>query len=331
MTTPDAPPQSPVHFGNSKSRVLVTGATGFIGQLLVRALLADGHEVVFLTRQRSVLFEGPVGSEKKVKSIHRMEDLPESYLIDVIINLAGARILGWRWTEARKKILLASRVQLTQRIIEWVAKAEYKPKLLLSASAIGYYGIQPQGDKTPLNEQSSSQPIFMSELCQQWEAVAQTANHFSVPVAIMRFGLVLGKKGALPMMLLPIKLGLGGALGSGEQWISWIHVHDVLRAIAHVWQLHYQVEPQVNHDPAKTSFYNFTAPEVVTQKQFSQIAAKILHRPCVIPTPAWPMRLALGEQADLLLEGQFVEPKRLLETQFEFSFPDLCSALKNLV
>jgi uncharacterized protein len=318
---------SSIHFSNTKSRVLVTGATGFIGRLLVRALLADGHEVVVLTRQTSVLFDGPMGSEKKVKSIQRMEELPVSYVIDVIINLAGARILGWRWTQSRKKILLESRVKLTQKIIEWIAKAQHKPTLFLSASAIGYYGIQPQGDNTPLNEQSPSQPIFMSELCQQWEGVAQTANHFSVPVIIMRFGLVLGKQGALPMMLLPIKLGLGGALGSGKQWLSWIHVQDLLRAIAHVWQLH----SQTKDDVVKLPIYNFTAPEVVTQTQFSQTAATILHRPCVLSTPAWPMRLALGEQADLLLEGQFVEPKKLLETQFEFSYPDLHSALVNLI
>ena len=315
---------SPVHFSDKSESVLVTGATGFIGQLLVRALLADQQRVTILTRnpkQAAWLFDG------KVICIKSMLDLPASYPVDIIINLAGARILGWRWTKSRKKILRESRIALTNSIVDWIKRADQKPKLMLSTSAIGYYGIQQHGDDTVLTEDSPAQDIFMSQLCQEWEAAAQTVSSYGVQVIRMRFGLVFGQQGALPMMLLPIKLGLGGAMGSGKQWISWIHVHDILRAIAHLWQMQTRGDPKLSHD----GVINFTAPETVTQLTFSQTAAAILHRPCIIPTPSFPMRVALGEQADLLLEGQRVAPSQLLKAGFTFSYPDLNSAIKNLV
>ncbi|MFZ6722676.1 TIGR01777 family oxidoreductase [Undibacterium sp. Ji49W] len=309
-----------IHFSDQSEQVLVTGATGFIGTLLVKALLADGQQVTVLSRnpkQANWKFDG------KVKAIATMQDLPANQRVDVIINLAGERILGWRWSEKRKAELRQSRTGLTKQIIEWINKADSKPRLLLAASAIGYYGIQARGDDRELTENAEPQSIFMSELCQEWEQANQAASTCGVKVARMRLGVVLGQQGALGMMLLPIKLGLGGALGSGKQWQSWIHVHDVLRGIAHIWQH----EASLPLD----STYNFTAPESVTQKQFSTIAARVLRRPCILPTPAWPMRLMLGEQADLLLEGQRVAPARLLEEGFRFDYPDLRSALKDLI
>jgi len=310
---------SPVHFSDTSEQVLVTGATGFIGSLLVKALLADGQQVTILSRnpkQASWKFDG------RVRVIASMQELPAKQRVDVIINLAGARILGWRWSEKRKLELRKSRTGLTKEITTWIDKAESKPRLLLAASAIGYYGIQAQGDDRELDESAAPQAIFMSELCQEWEQANQAASAYGVKVARMRLGVVLGQQGALGMMLLPIKLGLGGALGSGKQWQSWIHVHDVLRGIAHLWQH----EDSLPLDNA----YNFTAPEAVTQKQFSTIAASVLHRPSFFPTPGWPMRLILGEQADLLLEGQRVVPARLLESGFAFEYPDLRSAVINL-
>lgn len=310
---------SMIHFSDKSEQVLVTGATGFIGSLLVKALLADGQQVTILSRnpkQASWKFDG------RVRVIASIQELSSNQRIDVIINLAGARILGWRWSEKRKAELRQSRTGLTKQITEWISHAESKPRLLLAASAIGYYGIQTQGDDRELTESVAPQSIFMSELCQEWEQANQLASAYGVKVAKMRFGLVLGQQGALGMMLLPIKLGLGGALGSGKQWQSWIHVHDVLRGIAHLWQH----ETSLPLDSA----YNFTAPEVVTQKQFSTIAASVLHRPSFFPTPGWPMRLMLGEQADLLLEGQRVIPARLLSEGFVFDYPDLRSAISDL-
>jgi uncharacterized protein (TIGR01777 family) len=313
----------PLHFSDASESVLVTGATGFIGTLLVNALIADGQRVTVLTRnakKAAWTFNG------KVNCVESMSELPVNYPIDIVINLAGARVLGWWWTTSRQTALRKSRITLTQHIIDWIAKAEQKPKLLLSASAIGYYGIQAIGDDTELTEESPTQNIFMAKLCHDWELVAQSAQQYGVQVSCMRFGMVLGHQGPLPMLLLPIKLFLGGALGSGKQWMSWIHVDDLLRALAHIWKQAENSETKVLLKPA----YNFTAPETLTQLNFSKVAAKVLHRPCFFPTPGWPMRLALGEQADLLLEGQRVVPENLLASGFTFTYPDAESALRSL-
>ncbi|HWU96913.1 MAG TPA: TIGR01777 family oxidoreductase [Oxalicibacterium sp.] len=312
-----------IHFSDRRQNVLVTGATGFIGQNLIRALLANNHHVTILTRhpkQTAWLFDG------KVQCVEHMKYLLSSDRFDVIVNLAGARILGWRWTSARKNVLRNSRIELTQTIIDWIARSEVKPSLMLTASAIGYYGIQAKNDNAPLSESSPPQSIFMSTLCQEWESTAAKAEQYGVHVIRMRFGLVLGHQGALPMMMLPIKLGIGGRLGRGSQWFSWIHVQDLIRGIAHLWQLHESGQPQPLADA-----FNFTSSQTVTQKEFNQISAKTLHRPNWLPTPGILIRLILGEQADLLLEGQRVIPMKLNATGFSFNYPDLQSALKSLI
>jgi uncharacterized protein (TIGR01777 family) len=242
------------------------------------------------------------------------------------VNLAGARILGPRWSEGRKETLRKSRIGLTRRVVDWIARAQHKPRLFLSASAIGYYGIQKIGDQTALDENAPPQPMFMSDLCREWEEAAGAAAQYGVQVECTRFGLVLGKGGALPMMLLPIRLGLGGPLGGGRQWLSWIHVEDVVRGMAHRWRQALQAGEAGGGRGAT----NFTAPECVSQADFSRTAARIWHRPAFVPTPGWPMRLALGEQADLLLEGQRVVPARLEREGFVFRYPGLAQALQSL-
>lgn len=307
------------HFGPPGQQFLITGGTGFIGRLLVAALLANKQHVTVLTRQPR---QAQAGFPETVRCIAQMSELPPDQKIDVIINLAGARILGSRWSAARKQLLSDSRVGLTRSVVHWVARADHKPRLLLSTSAIGYYGVQPQGDDTLLTEDSPPQAIFMSQLCQQWEAAAQQAGAEGVRVACMRLGFVLGRQGSLPAMMLPVKLGLAGALGSGQQWLSWIHVQDVLRGMAFL----------CSNAELPAGAFNFTAPEPVHQKQFMQIAASVLKRPCFMPAlPGLPVKLLLGEQADLLLEGQRVVPARLQALGFRFSFPDPRSALKDLL
>lgn len=339
----------PLLFAGPQQRVLVTGATGFIGRLLVKALLNDEHAVVVLTRspqQAAMLFNGAV------RCVGSVDALAPSERIDVVINLAGARILGWRWTAARKAALRRSRVALTERVVAWIARAEHKPRLMLSASAIGYYGVQAMGDTTPLAEDAPPQPVFMSQLCQEWEAAARAAQAHGVQVACMRFGMVLGEQGALPPMLLPIRLGVGGPMGGGRQRLSWIHVDDLLRAMAHLWRVSVEGAGYTGAGNGASganvgsvgsaggggggrvtlrAAYNFTAPEQVSQAEFSRTAASLLGRPCFVPTPGWPVRLLLGEQADLLLEGQTVAPVRLLEEGFRFRYPDLRGALAALL
>jgi len=305
-------------FDGTRQTVLVTGATGFIGRALVPLLRAGGHHVIVLARDPKKAaweFNGAV------RAVGSMAQLAPTEIIDVVINLAGARILGWRWSDKRKAVLRRSRVALTQGVVDWIAAAPIKPRLVISASAIGYYGISPQGSDQVLNEASPPQPVFMSQLCQEWEAAAGRAREFGVPVALTRFGLVFGRGGALPSMLLPFRLGFGGRLGSGRQRMSWIHLHDLLRAMAHVWHLGAQAD----------GAWNFTAPQQPTQGEFAQAAAVALRRPCAVPTPAWPVRLLLGEQADLLLEGAAIAPARLLAGGFSFRYPTVGEALEDLV
>ncbi len=307
-------------FFTQPQQILVTGGTGFVGQHLIKALQTNGHHISVLTRNANTaqaLFNPAV---QVVTDFNQLQQP-----IDVIINLAGARILGQRWTTTRKAELYRSRVGLTDKLVAWLAQTPQKPKLLLGASAIGYYGIQAQGDNRALSESSAPQAIFMSELVQAWEQANAKASQYGVTVAVMRFGLVLGKDGgALPMMLLPIKLGLGGKMGSGQQWLSWIHIDDLVRAVAHISAL--SLASAASFTP-----YNFTSPEPVRQAEFTQTAARLLHRPAFIPLPALPVRLVLGEQADLLLEGQKVLPQALLDTHFSFSYPALNSALQAII
>jgi len=308
----------PVRFDGAPQTVLVTGATGFIGHSLVPALLASGHRVIVLSREpRKASWE--YGGA--VRAVARMSDLPPTENIDVIINLAGARILGWRWSEHRKAVLRGSRAGLTKDVVDWIAAAARKPRMMINASAIGYYGIQPQDSTQVLNEASPPQAIFMSQLCQEWEAAASRAREYGVPVALTRFGVVFGHGGALPGMLLPFRFGLGGRMGTGRQRNSWIHIHDLLSAMAHVWGSGAQAD----------GAWNFTAPEHPTQLEFAKAAATALHRPCLMPTPAWPVRLLLGEQSALLLDGAAIAPTRLLASGFTFRFPTIAKALSDLV
>jgi len=297
---------------------LITGGTGFIGQQLCRQLLDAGHELILLVRnpqKTASMFED------RVRSILSFDELPVSIKIDYIINLAGEPILGWPWTAKRKQKLLNSRILTTEKLVDWVAKATNKPKLLINASAIGYYGIQSLSDTSTFTEDSpASQNDFASQLCFAWEHAAQKITKSGTGLTILRFGVVLGNTGgALPRLLLPIQLFMGGRIGSGLQIFSWVHIEDLLRIMN--WVI-------VNN---KIGVYNAVAPNPLPQAELVSIATNVLHRPNWLPMPAWIMKLLLGEQSTLLVDGQRVMSTKLQADGFKFYYPNMQMALENLL
>lgn len=286
-------------------RVLITGGTGFIGQALVKALKDRGDEVVILSRS-------PASNPEVVTALEQVQ-LP----VDGIVNLAGAGIVDKRWTAARKQLLRDSRINTTAKLLQWIAQQSQRPSVLVSGSAIGYYGSQLS---QMLDE--GAQPVdgFTHQLCADWEAEASKATDLGVRVCLIRTGVVLGAGGALQKMLPPFRLGLGGPIASGQQWMSWIHLDDEVRAI--LWLL---------DNPTLQGAFNLTAPEPVTNAEFSAILGKVLHRPAFLPLPGMVLKLMLGEASELLLQGQRVIPAQLQASGFEFRYPALPSALNQLL
>ena len=293
-----------------KERVLVTGASGFIGSNLLDYLLEKDYEVIGLSRQKNLPKIHP-----HLTWIRALEELKHDR-IDYVVNLAGESIAQGRWTDTRKQKLIASRVETTTMLYQYLAKRNIQPKCIISGSAVGYYGIDPTEQWTECcNEQSAPQSIFMSELCQKWEQSARQDT--SQNTKIIRLGVVFGRgAGILPQMLFPIKMNLCGRIGSGRQPVVWVHIQDVLRAIEFL-MLHETTE----------QVFNVVSPEKVTQSAFAQTAAKILKRRPVLSLPAVVLKLLLGEQSQLVLNGQFVRPEALKAQGFEFKYPTLKEAL----
>ncbi|MCX7277736.1 MAG: TIGR01777 family oxidoreductase [Burkholderiales bacterium] len=316
-TTPhsSAPNVPPLH-------ILLTGGTGFLGQALCRALLLQGHRLTLWVRNAEKA-EALFGTA--VRHVTRLADVAPDDMPDVLLNFSGEPILGPRWSPQRKQQLHASRSGVTQALVDWVAASARKPRLLLSASAIGYYGIQAPGDAAALGEDAPPQPIFMSELCQRWERTAQGMAAHGVAVACVRLGVVLGLKGALPEMLRPFRLGVGTRMGRGDQVLTWVHLDDVVAGVLHLLaQLHQ------SPDMPPSGAYNLTAPHPVSQQEFTDTVCRVLHRPLALPVPAALLQLMLGEQACLLTEGQRVVPRRLLADGYHFRFERLEAALQDL-
>lgn len=292
-------------------KILVTGGTGFVGQSLCPALAADGHEVVILTRQPAPRL--PAGG---ISSVTRLDGLDASGFGGVV-NLAGAPIGDARWTETRKKLLLDSRINTTARLVEWMARAKRRPPVLVSASAVGYYGEQ--GDR-PVTEDTPPTPGFTHDLGAAWEREATKAGELGVRVCLMRIGVVLGEGGgALAKMLPAFRMGAGGRLGSGKHWFPWIHRADVT-AICQ-WLL--------ANDKARGA-YNVGAPNPVTNAEFTRALGRALGRPTVLPMPGAALKLLFGEMSELLLVSDRMLPKRLLDEGFTFRYPDLDRALTNI-
>jgi uncharacterized protein len=294
------------------SRILISGVSGPIGAALLPSLKQRGHKVVRLVR-------GAAMSNDEISWDPAKPIAPESVsAFDAVIHLAGETIVG-RWSAAKKKRILESRSVGTRNLAEALAKAPKRPRTFISASAIGYYGNR--GEEL-LREDSSSGQDFLSEVCRQWEGATEPARQSGIRTASMRFGVILSTEGgALRQMLLPFRLGLGGRIGDGRQWWSWIHVNDVGGAIYHV------MKTDLVHGPV-----NVVAPRPVRNAEFTQALARVLHRPAMFPVPAFAARLAFGEMADeLLLASQRVEPAKLVASGYPFQHSDLHNALQEIL
>lgn len=292
-------------------RILITGGTGFIGHHLVNKLLECNHDITVLTRKpisAQSLFSGRVTPWTTLSSW-----LP-SIKFDAVINLAGAPIIDKAWTHKRKQILKDSRIGITQQLIVAMEEAITKPSVFLSGSAIGIYG---DTGASLCTEASSLATDFAAQLCHEWENTAAIAETIGVRTCLLRTGLVLHKSGGLlKKMQLPFSLGLGSRLGSGNQIMSWIHLNDYLEALSYLL-----------HTPSCQGPYNLTAPHPVSNTEFTATLAKSLGRRALLTTPAWALKLALGERSSLLLGGQRVVPEQLLSQGFCFRLPHLREAL----
>ena len=295
--------------------ILITGGTGFLGSALTHKLLQAQYDVVVLSRSVEKV-RHTFGD--RVQALARIEDLPKASQFKAVVNLAGAGILDQRWSDARKQVLRDSRIKLTEKLVQWMKDADNPPEVLISGSAIGFYGDQ--GDET-LTEQSPPKPDFAQQLCADWEASALKAESAGVRVCLIRTGLVLGKGGGmLQRMLLPFRLGLGGAIGCGKQWMSWVHIEDWIGIVL----------AMIEH-PSMRGPYNATAPGPVTNREFSATLAAVLKRPMLLPMPATVLKLLLGEMAVLVLGSQRVIPERLLADNFQFKYTELETALRKLL
>ncbi len=292
-------------------KILLTGGTGFIGQSLCARLLAQEHALTVLSRRPDKVLELCGKSVALVNSIKLLK--PDDHF-DAIINLAGEGIANARWTHQRKNQLLDSRVGITHQLIDFVSIAESKPSVLISGSAVGYYGDQ--GDNI-LDEQGIFTEDFPHQLCAAWEQTAIRATDYEVRTCLLRTGLVIGKDGGfLKRMLPPFKLGLGGRIGDGKQWMSWIHREDLIGMIEYLLT-----------ETGANGVFNGTAPHPVTNQEFSQCLANLLKRPALLPVPALVLKLALSEMSTLLLGGQRVIPQRFIDAGFKFHFKTLEAAL----
>ncbi|MBY0121857.1 TIGR01777 family oxidoreductase [Bacillus sp. S/N-304-OC-R1] len=298
-------------------KIALTGGTGFVGRALTEELIKNGHEIFILTRNTS--------TRKNTDNITYISwlnegDHPEETLegIEVIINLAGESINSGRWTESRKKSILKSRISATKEVLRILEKLEQKPSVLINASAIGYYGTSQT--KTFTEDSSDKGTDFLAQTVQRWEAEALKAKEMGIRTVCCRFGIILnGEDGALPRIALPYKLFAGGTVGSGEQWVSWIHLKDVVNGII------FAIQNEQMNGPI-----NFTAPTPVKMKEFGQILGKVMHRPHWIPAPGFALKAVLGEMSVLVLEGQNVHPAKLTLNGYPFLFRHLQEALEDI-
>lgn len=296
--------------------ILISGSTGLVGTALIPRLTAQGDEVIRLVRSKS---KSPAGEMVNWNPEANYVDAAGLERADVVVHLAGEGIASGRWTPAKKARIRDSRVQGTRLLCETIAQNNVRPKTFICASAIGFYGDR--GDEV-LTEASPPGKGFLPEVCQEWEAATEPARAKGVRVVLLRFGIILSTAGgALAQMLTPFKMGAGGVLGSGRQYMSWITLDDVLNAILFAKDTESLAGP-----------INVVAPNPVTNQEFTKTLGKVLSRPTVLPMPAFAARLAFGEMADaLLLASSRVVPTRLKESGFAFQNTDLEGGLRHVL
>ncbi|MEN9223637.1 MAG: TIGR01777 family oxidoreductase [Thermostichus sp. BF3_bins_97] len=302
-------------------RIAITGGSGFVGRRLVARLLEQGDQVLVLTRQlesaRKVL-----GDPANLKLLQYDPYQPETWAAALegyegIVNLAGEPLASSRWTDAKKKEIRRSRVETTQALVRAIASLSQKPHVLVSSSAVGYYGSHPEGD--PLPETAPPAQDFLAEVCQAWEAAAQPVKDLGLRLAIVRTGIVLGPDGgALGQMLAPFQFFIGGPIGSGKQWLSWIHREDWVNLVCFLLR-------------QGSGIFNGTAPNPVRMEEFCQTLGQVLARPSWLPVPELALELLLGEAAQVVLTGQRVIPQAALEAGFTFQYPQLKEALRQIL
>lgn len=300
-------------------KILVTGATGLVGTVLVSALARDGHTVCRLMRPDAAKPAADAQGFDVPWNPATGELSGAAVGADAVVNLAGASIAGGRWSEKRKALLRSSRVDTTRALVAALANMNAKPTVLISASAIGFYGNR--GDEV-LSEGSAAGTDFLSDLAREWEAEALQAEALGIRVVLARFGIILARQGgALPQMMMPFYVFAGGRVGSGKQWMSWVSLEDV------VGILRLALENRAVSGPI-----NVVAPEAVQNVEFTKALAGAMHRPAIFPAPAFALRLALGEMADaLLLSSQRVVPQKLEQFAYRFRFPQLAPALQAIL
>ena len=296
-------------------KYLITGGTGFIGRSFCNKLLGDGHELTILSRKKDKVskFFG-----EDVKAVEKLKELPSDAHFDVVVNLAGEGIANKRWSESQKRKLLESRINVTKQLIDFFERVKTKPSIFISASAIGYYG---SNDHDVITETSKPKNEFTHQLCHKWEQEALRADKLKVRTCIVRLGVVLGEGGGtLAKMGLPFKLGLGGKIGNGKQYFSWVHMDDVISAF----------EFLIKNEKI-SGIFNLTSPNAVTNSQFTKSFGSVLNRFTIIPMPSFVVKTLFGEMGEtLLLSGQRVFPKKLTDAGFDFKFQNIDSALSNI-
>ena len=304
-------------------KIAISGATGFVGSRLVERLHTEGHRILVLTRNPTFaqkVFPSPAFPNLEIIAYTPSVSGTWQDSIagcDSVVNLAGEPIAEGRWTPERKQEILNTRKLGTQKIVEAIAKANPHPTVLVNTSAIGYYGTS---ETASFDEDSASGNDFLSQVCREWEAAATKVKDTNVRLVILRFGIVLGNGGALGKMITPFKLFAGGPIGSGQQWFSWIHLDDIVGLII-----------QALTKPTMEGVYNATAPQPVRMNDLSTTMGNVMNRPSWLPVPGFAIEAILGDGAKVVLEGQQVLPKRTLESGFEYQYPNLQSALTQIL